>query len=191
MTSNYASLDSRAEMVVREMPEELIARIVRIMIEKYDLDINTPLHDSRHTPLNFIIHLGNRTKLKFLVALLINVGARLNVEDQLGHNALVACLWATSKSGKEDERRRAYHDIIPLLIKASSHQNIDMDAEYIWIGKRRTLFKILRHYFSEWQPAKGLPNRVLWGNLYASTFNEDDYTTAAYFFLEMMQVSSP
>ncbi|KAK3351117.1 ankyrin repeat-containing domain protein [Neurospora tetraspora] len=105
-TSNYGPLDSRARRVVREMPEELIARIVRIMIEKYDLDINTPLHDSRHTPLNFIIHLGNRTKLKFLVTLLINLGARLDVADQLGHNALVACLWASLES-EEDIGLRA------------------------------------------------------------------------------------
>ena len=168
---------------VLEMPEEAIKRIVHVLIEKYGFDINTPLGGNGYTPLNFIIQLGNRTKLKFMFTLLVNLGARLDVADKHGHNPLIACLRTQYEYEYVDRAlRKEYDKILPLLIRVSWHHNVDMDTEYTWEGKPEKLSSILKVKYRGWYPVKSLPNKLLWRSLNAhlSGIDEDNEAFAGH-----------
>ncbi|KAK3351116.1 hypothetical protein B0H65DRAFT_506580 [Neurospora tetraspora] len=167
-----------------------VKQIIRMLVQDYGLELNTRLPHTcteKDTPLEHLI--VSSPMPEYLIQLLVDLGARLDIRNGEGHNPLVRCLWMEQSVTKAAQKTKARNkarkkgiregaeagssgssiirqQTIRALIQACSWANIRIDEKYTWGKAELTLCRILEIRFPGWKPPEGLGNnRALWKDL--------------------------
>ncbi|KAK1774740.1 ankyrin repeat-containing domain protein [Copromyces sp. CBS 386.78] len=148
--------------------------IIRMLVQDYGLKLNAPLFDDStndETPLEYLIG-GNCPRAEYLIQLLVDLGARLDLRNREGHNPLVRYLWVERvtnarktkapktppnkgirevvEAGSLGSGSVIRQPVIHALIQAYKWANIRLYNKYTWEENELTLCEILKIRFPRW-----------------------------------------
>ena len=193
----------RFEAGLGESHGKQVKAVIRTLVQDYGLKLNAPLFNNstnKDTPLEYLIG-ANCPRPEYLIQLLVDLGARLDLRNGKGHNPLVRYLWveqSVTKAPKTPANKGIRKGVQPdyfvsssivrpqtlqALIQACKWANIRLDDKYMWGKVELKLSWILQIRFPKWgeipspgweDPETFESNRALWKNLDQYLSNSDE-----------------